>query len=266
MPNENERMNWGMEKAKLTLHYFKKCLQTPKDGQLYFSIKARVEDQGKIEHIWLSDPSFESENSISGIIGNEPIDVTNVKMGQKITITKEFVSDWMIIENGRLIGGYTIRAIREGYSGLQLENFDKSLGGMIVDYGEDYFIPSFDTPEGAILLLEQAYDEDDIEKAMACKNFHKEAEFMLQKSLQIPLDDEIISKTGETLKLSFISHMQSEGMPKFHGVKRAFRRQKITNDHYIITEICYHPDGKMTVDKLHTFKTDTEWKVLQAAE
>jgi len=262
MPNKNERMNWAMEKAKLTLHYFKECVESPKDGQHYFSIKAKIEDEEKVEHIWLSEPNFDEEGNVYGIIGNEPIDVTNVSIGEKVGITFDDISDWMIIENGRLIGGYTIRAIRDGFTGAALENFDKSLGGMFVDDGEDYFVPNFETPEGAILALEEAYDNDDLEKAMHCKDFHKEAELMLKKTVPIEVDTELIEKTAELLRLSFIKNMNDHGMPKFKDVKRAFKRQKISDEHYIITEICYYSDGGKSEQKLTIFKINNQWKVL----
>lgn len=266
LPSENERMNWGMEKARLTLHYFKECVENPKDGQQYFSIKAKIEDQEKTEHIWLSEPSFDNEGNVYGIVGNEPIDVTNVRIGEKIGISFNNVSDWMIIENGRLIGGYTIRAIRDGLTGAAVENFDKSLGGMLVDDGEDYFLPNHETPEGAIVALEEAYDNDDLEKAISCKDFHKEAALMLKKTLSIDADSEIIDKTAELLRLSFIKNMNDHGMPKFKDVKRAFKRQKISDEHYIITEICYYSDGGKSQQKLTTFKINNQWKVLGLEE
>lgn len=262
MPSENERMNWAMEKARLTLHYFEECIVAPKNGQQYFSVKARIEDNGKTEHIWLMEPNFDGEGNIFGTVGNEPIDVKNVSINQKIGITKDYVSDWMIIEHGRLIGGYTIRAIREGMNEDQLKNFDQSLGGMLIDDGEDYFIPNFETPEGAILTLEKAYDDDDLEKAISCKNFHKEAELMLRKTVKIEINTEIIDSTAEVLKLSFIKSLQENGMPKFNGIKRAFKRNYVSDDHCIITEICYYPDGGKSSQKLNTCQIDKQWKVL----
>ena len=266
LPNEDERMNWGMQKSRLTLHYFKACLEAPKDGQQYFSVKARIEDNGMVEHIWLMEPSFDDDGNIFGVIGNEPIDVKNVSINEKIGITSQFVSDWMIIENGRLIGGYTIRAIREGFSGVELVNFDKSLGGMQVDDGEDYFLPDFETPEGAIVALEQAYDNDDLEGALNCKNFDKEAEFMLKKTIKMEIDSDLIEKTSEVLKLSFIQNMSENGMPKFNGMKRAFKRHKISDDHYVVSETCYYSDGGRSLQKLNTYKVNGQWKVLGLAE
>ncbi|SIS75143.1 Uncharacterized conserved protein YegJ, DUF2314 family [Zobellia uliginosa] len=266
MPNEDERMNWAMEKARLTFHYFKTCTENPKEGQAYFSVKARIEDGDSVEHIWLLEPSFDHEGNVYGRVGNEPIDVKNVSLDEKVGIAFDHVSDWMIVEYGRLIGGYTLRAIREGLTGDALQNFDKSLGGIVIDEGEDHFLPDHDTPEGAILALEEAYDQDDLEKSLSCKDFKKEAEFLLKKSVQIEIDDELIENTAEVLRLSFIKNMQENGMPKFKGIKRAFQRQNLSKEHCIVTEICRFPDGGLSRQRLNTYKVDGQWKVLGLEE
>jgi len=202
-----------------------------------------------------------------GVVGNVPIDVKNVKVDQKIGIDRELISDWMIIENGRLIGGYTIRAIRDNFTGAELKNFDKGLGGMIVDDGDDYFLPSDTTPEGAIMLIEEAYDEDNLEKAISCKDFYAEAELMLSKMGRGGLGKEIVEQTAEVLKLSFIKSLQDGGMPKFKGIIRAFpKREKISENHFIVTEICYYPDGGKSVQRLNTYKSENGWRVLNPVD
>ena len=261
--SEDDGMNWAIEKAKLTLHYFEKCLVSPKSAQQYFSIKVKIDDGENIEHLWLTEPSFDEEGNLFGVVGNQPLDVKTVALGQKIGIDRNLISDWMIIENGRLIGGYTIRAIRDNLSGNDLINFDRGLGGMIVDEGEDYFLPSSKTPEGAIIQLEEAYDQDDLEKAIASKDFKIEAKFMLSKIGKGIEDAGVENKTAEVLKLSFIKHMQENGMPKFKDIKRAFpKREKISDQEMIITEVCYYPDGGKSMEKLRTYLTDDGWKVI----
>ena len=261
--SEDDGMNWAIEKAKLTLHYFEKCLVSPKSAQQYFSIKVKIDDGENIEHLWLTEPSFDEEGNLFGVVGNQPLDVKTVALGQKIGIDRNLISDWMIIENGRLIGGYTIRAIRDNLSGNDLINFDRGLGGMIVDEGEDYFLPSSKTPEEAIIQLEEAYDQDDLEKAIASKDFKIEAKFMLSKIGKGIEDAGVENKTAEVLKLSFIKHMQENGMPKFNGIKRAFpKREKISDQEMIITEVCYYPDGGKSMEKLRTYLTDDGWKVI----
>ncbi len=262
IPDEDERMNWAIEKAKLTLHYFEKCLQSPKPDQQYFSIKVKIKDDDKIEHIWLTDPNFDIEGNLFGIVGNEPLNLTNVKIDQEIGIDRKFISDWMIIENGRLIGGYTIRAIREVYRGKALKNLDKSLG-MYIDEGEDYFIPNFETPEGAILSIEEAYNDGDLDKVIECKDFIEEAKLMLKKIGKFVDEEEVIKASAEALRLSFIKGVQENGLPNFKKIKRAFpKREKVSDNHYIITEVCIYPDGQKSIQRLNTYKTEKGWKVL----
>ncbi|MDN5215520.1 DUF2314 domain-containing protein [Fulvivirgaceae bacterium BMA12] len=262
IPDEDERMNWAIEKAKLTLHYFEKCLASPKKEQTYFSIKVKFEDEGKIEHIWLTKPSFDAERNLFGVVGNSPVNIKSVKLDQKIGVDSAFVSDWMIVENGRLIGGYTIRAVRDGFTGQSLADFDRSLGGMIVDEGEDYFLPNFETPEGAITKLEDAYDREDLDEAINCKDFLIEAKLMLEK-MGKDLGEEVTIQTAEALKLSYIKSLQESGMPKFGNLKRAFpARKKINDSQYLITEVCLYPDGSKSTQVLNTFKTASGWRVL----
>lgn len=261
IPNEDERMNWAIEKANLTLWYFEESLKNPKQYQNYLSIKVCIMDGEIGEHIWLVEPHFDEEGNLFGTVGNEPVDVKTVKLDQKIGIDRDFISDWMIIESGRLVGGYTLRAIRDGIPDDQKEEFDKSIG-MYIDEGVDYFKANFDTPEGAILSLENAYDEQDIDKAVAAKDFETEAKLMLSRMGDI-VDDEMIKQTAEVLELSFIKHTTENEWPNFSDLKRAFpHREKVNDNYWIITEICWYPDGGRSFQKLGTSKTANGWRVV----
>ena len=259
--NEDERMNWGIEKAKLTLNYFRTCLQKPKPGQGYFSVKVRFEDRGMVEHIWLNNPHFDEDGNLFGVVGNQPRDVQNVKLNQKVGVDDSMVSDWMIVQNGILIGGYTIRAIRDGLPAAKRPNFDKSLGGIRVTDGEDHFDLDRNTPEGAILALEDAYDHKNMELVLQFKNFKKEAEVMLS-SKGIPVNEDLLNATAEALELSFRKWFQDSGFPSFKNVSRAYPiRKKINDNHFVITEVCNYPDGSRNVQNLHTYKMEDGWVV-----
>lgn len=262
VPNEDERMNWAIEKARLTLWHFEESLKSPQEHQSYFSVKVRIMDGEIGEHIWLTEPHFDEEGNLFGTVGNDPVDVKTVKLDQKIGVDRDFISDWMIIEGGRLVGGYTLRAIRDGIPDKDKADFDQSIG-MYIDEGIDYFKMDNTTPEGAILSLENAYDERDIDKAVSCKDFYTEAKLMLQKMPNLDGDDDMIKQTAEVLELSFVKHTTEAEWPSFSTLKRAFPlREKITDDYWVITEICWYPDGGKSVQKLGTSKTATGWKVV----
>lgn len=264
IPNEDERMNWAIEKAGLTLWYFEESLKSPVAGQEYFSIKVMIEDAGRVEHIWLTAPDFDEEGNLFGEVGNEPVQIKTVKLGQKIGVMRSMISDWMIVEKGRLIGGYTIRAIREGIPESDRPAFDESIG-LHVDAGVDHFKADFNTPEGAILSLEEAYQENDIDKALSCKDFYQEAKLMLS-TLDFQMEEEMIISTSEALALSFVNYIEKEGMPDFSNISRAFtNREKVDENYWIITEVCTYPDGGSSEQRLQTYKTTHGWRVLGVA-
>jgi uncharacterized protein YegJ (DUF2314 family) len=51
------------------------------------------------------------DGSFEGMIGNEPGLVTNVKLGQKWTLKKAEISDWMFIHEDKMHGNYTMRPL-----------------------------------------------------------------------------------------------------------------------------------------------------------
>jgi len=56
--------------------------------------------------------------------------------------------------------------------------------------------------------------------------------------------------------------MKEHGMPKFAHLRRAYpNREAISDNHFIITEICTHPDGGYSIERHNTFKTQDGWKV-----
>ncbi|KRT13968.1 hypothetical protein ASU31_22200 [Pedobacter ginsenosidimutans] len=264
VPSEDERMNWAIEKANLTLWYFEQSLKNQQPYQNYFSIKVLITDGDEGEHIWLTDPHFDDEGNLFGTVGNEPVNIRSVKFNQKIGIKRDLISDWMIIENGRLIGGYTIRAIRDGVAEKEKAAFDNSID-LYIDEGVDHFKANLETPEGAILAIEKAYKNKDIDAAIACKDFFEEAKSLLSV-MKMEIDQNIINETAEVLKLSFINNIEEHGFPDFSTVQNAFpERKKVDETHWVITEVCWYPDGGKSVQLLNTYKSPKGWVVLGPA-
>jgi uncharacterized protein YegJ (DUF2314 family) len=79
-----------------------------------------------VEHIWLSDLIFDGKK-FHGKIGNEPLDIKKFSLGDHTEVLPSDISDWMIIEDNRLIGGYTIRVLRDNMSDNEKKEFDQKL-------------------------------------------------------------------------------------------------------------------------------------------
>jgi uncharacterized protein YegJ (DUF2314 family) len=110
--DDNEEMNAAMAAARKTIRTFIARVEAPGPGQEGLSLKARFDDNGQTEHIWLGNVSHK-DGVFTGVIANEPVQVTNVRPGDRVQVPVPRVSDWMWIENGKLVGGYTIRVMRE---------------------------------------------------------------------------------------------------------------------------------------------------------
>ncbi len=90
---------------------------------------------------------------------------------------------------------------------------------------------------------------------------------MLAKMGKAEFGTDIIDKTAEVLRLSFVKSLQENGMPKFDNIKQAFpKREKISDNHIVVTEVCYYPDGGKSTQKLNTYKTDDGWRVLNPVD
>ncbi|HEV8246645.1 MAG TPA: DUF2314 domain-containing protein [Polyangiaceae bacterium] len=112
--SEDAAVNAAIEKARSTLSSFQKALEsTPADAE-GFAVKVgfRHSVGDGQEHIWLLEPSF-SDGMVAGVVNNEPVNVTTLKLGQHVSVPVGEISDWMFVQGGVLHGGYTIRALLE---------------------------------------------------------------------------------------------------------------------------------------------------------
>jgi uncharacterized protein YegJ (DUF2314 family) len=122
---DNE-MNAAMEKARVTLDTFIAALQKPGAKQKDFSIKARFEERGKVEHMWVNEVRVDGD-LIKGKLGNDPENLKGLHAGMACGFPRSRVSDWMYIDDGRLVGGTSIRLLRNRMSATERKEFDQSI-------------------------------------------------------------------------------------------------------------------------------------------
>ncbi len=126
VPDDDPQMNAAIQKARAGVDAFIAALKSPKATQSGFSIKFPFKDGKETEHIWLSPITFDG-GKFHGVVNNDPELVKNVKLGQKVTALPNEISDWMYVENGKLVGGETLRVLRAKMSESERAEFDKSV-------------------------------------------------------------------------------------------------------------------------------------------
>ena len=120
---KDPEMDKAIQTARESVDTFIAALKAPTANRSNFAVKKSFKDGDQVEDIWLSDASFNGRQ-FSGRVDNEPADVKNVQIGQTATAAKDEISDWLYIENGKLVGGYSIRVLYSRMSLAEKSDFD----------------------------------------------------------------------------------------------------------------------------------------------
>lgn len=247
---ETDEYNYHLYKAKNTLWYFNNLITNGFSG--YNSVKFKNDDG---VYVWLENVKIKNDN-YSG-------DLAETGLSRSISIRD--VIDWMIIEKGRLIGGYTIRQYRDTLNEESKINFDIDFG-VKIDDGNDFFKPDLTTPEGAIIKIENYYSNNDLKGVISCKDFEMEAENLLDDRSAI-ISPETKNKIAEALKSSLIETFQLNEFPNFQNIERCFNLIEEKKDQRLIEEKVIYQNGNFTYNKLWVRRSkDGHWKVLNLVE
>jgi len=122
---DDSAMNAAMGTARATLDRLAERIARPPAGQSNLALKVRLEEGEAVEHIWLTDLGY-ADGRFFGRVSNEPLDLRKVRLGDSVSAGREEISDWMAVENGRLVGGYTLRVLRDRMSPAERAELDTS--------------------------------------------------------------------------------------------------------------------------------------------
>ena len=125
--DSDKAMHQAVHEAQRTLGTFMAALASPKAGQTGFAVKKRCIEGNQCEHLWLAEVRFDGR-VLRGKVANNPVDTKSLRLGQKVAVLPEEISDWMYVENGRLVGGYTVRAYYRTLSAAKKRQFAQNLG------------------------------------------------------------------------------------------------------------------------------------------
>ncbi|QIH34488.1 DUF2314 domain-containing protein [Sphingobacterium sp. DR205] len=248
---EDNIYKYNLYKAENTLWYFNDLIRSGFSG--YNSVK--FENKEGV-YVWLENVKIEENYYLGNLAEN----------GTTQKIIMNDIIDWMIIENGRLIGGYTIRHYRDNILDDEEKlNFDIDFG-VVIDDGNDFFKPDLSTPEGAIVKIENFYSAKDLQGILSCKNFTKEAENLLNER-NLLITEDLVNEIAETLKVTFIQDLKENGYPYFKDIERNFNLKEEKENMQLIEEKVVYQDGSVTVNNLWVWHSkEGEWKILNLVE
>ena len=124
-------MNKAIESARQTVNQFITHLKSPGPNENSFAVKRKFESDGNVEHMWLSDVTFDGK-MFHGTVGNDPVDIKGVRLGDAATVAPNEISDWMYLDGRRLVGGYSVRLLYFRSTHDERKKMDAE-GGMIIE-------------------------------------------------------------------------------------------------------------------------------------
>jgi len=122
--NDHAAMHEAVITARKTVGKFIGALKHPTAGQIDFEVKKPFVQGSNVEHIWLSDVQF-TGSRFQGRLDNTPQKIRGLKVGQLVSVNPNEISDWVYIDNGKLVGGYTIRVHYNELTLDQKKEFDR---------------------------------------------------------------------------------------------------------------------------------------------
>jgi uncharacterized protein YegJ (DUF2314 family) len=125
VPKNHAAMHRAVIQARKTVGAFIAALKHPAPGQKDFEIKKPFIQNGQIEHIWLSDVQL-VDNRFQARIDNQPRKIQGLTLGQVVLVDPKEISDWLYIDNGKLVGGYTVRVQYSELSAKEKQEFDRA--------------------------------------------------------------------------------------------------------------------------------------------
>ena len=125
-------LDTAIAQARDSLSTFTETIATPHADRTFVAVKVRfTPPDGIPQDIWVDEVTY-SNGVFRGNMGDD-IPSLKLEMGEKITVEEKDIVDWMIVQDGKLIGGYTIRLAVQRMSPEEREQFLETLDYSIDD-------------------------------------------------------------------------------------------------------------------------------------
>lgn len=129
---DSEEVQSATAEAQKTIDEFIAAFQKPKRAQRSFSISAPLREQDQTEYPWLSVSAYE-DGQFTGVIANVLRIIKAMKIGEVVGVNRHDVFDWLYVDNGKLVGGRTLRLLRGKLTAEKRQELDRSLSFVVGD-------------------------------------------------------------------------------------------------------------------------------------
>jgi uncharacterized protein YegJ (DUF2314 family) len=129
---DDPEMLAAIAEARRSLPLFFERLRRPPPTQTYAGVKVRLVEGDEVEHVWLYDVTLR-DGHFSGRIANEVQGLREWQAHDSLRVPTDSVTDWMLIDDGELVGGYSIRLFRARMTEAERAEADRTSPFRIAD-------------------------------------------------------------------------------------------------------------------------------------
>jgi len=101
-------MTAAVSKAKQTVDEFLRAKANRPEGATGFTVKVLFVDGTTKEHMWVMPFRASSNSGYEGILQNDPMQLRNLRRGSQVSFSKDQITDWGYILNGKSKGYFTV--------------------------------------------------------------------------------------------------------------------------------------------------------------
>jgi uncharacterized protein YegJ (DUF2314 family) len=117
-----------MEQAALTaqqaLEDFIRRLNSPSTTQQYQAVKIKSSRAGFDEYVWVPIGAFDQGDFLAAT-DEQQSSTAQLTPNNPVHIRPDQVLDWMVVDDGKLVGGYSLRVMRAKMDPEQRRKFDE---------------------------------------------------------------------------------------------------------------------------------------------
>ena len=124
VPRDDPDIERAILTAKGTLEQFVRRIESPSATQRYQAVKVKLSWGGFDEYVWIPVITF-NNGKFAAAAGEYPGSPSLFVSDNLDGIGADQIYDWMIVDDGKLVGGYSIRAMRAKMDPEQQRKFDE---------------------------------------------------------------------------------------------------------------------------------------------
>jgi uncharacterized protein YegJ (DUF2314 family) len=106
-----EELQKAADEAQGRLPEFVSAFERRKKGAIC-GVKAKFQDGESVEWMWVTVEHI-TDDGFEGRLDNDPGELTNVKVGDRITVKSDDVVDWVVKEGDGMRGGFSIEVFQK---------------------------------------------------------------------------------------------------------------------------------------------------------